>query len=147
MWMLICPFYTTCKYFCDLIKIVYLRAKHRFLDFCKQTLNEQICHMCNKVNTQFCKRKILFHMCNIVRGLSMEYISCELFYISIILRFFRMFKNADQRTYKRMNPWCKCMKQEYQVFHSISDLHHKHNQCECWSVINGYAFLKPTLSI
>ena len=55
-------------------------------------------------------------------------------------------ENATPRTYKRMNPQCNCEKQEYQVFHSISDLQHKHDQCECWSVTKGETFLKPILA-
>ena len=46
-----------------------------------------------------------------------------------------------------MNPQCNCKKQEYQVFHSISDLQHKHDQCECWSVIKGEVVHKPILNI
>ena len=74
MWMLECPLYTTCEYFKDWARIVHFRAKHRILDFCKQTLNEQQCLMCNKGNTHKnfvnCKILILFHTCNLVHSLS-----------------------------------------------------------------------------
>ena len=54
----------------------------------------------------------------------------------------------QQKTYKRMNPWCNCEKQEYQEYHSISDLQHKHDQCACWSITkSGKVFLGPILNI
>ena len=51
-----------------------------------------------------------------------------------------------QRTYTGMNPQCDCEKQEYQVFHAISNLQHKHDQCKCWSITKE-TFFKPILNI
>ena len=76
------------------MKIVYFRAKQRILDFCKQTLDEQQCLMCNKGNTHknfvSCKILILFHMCDVVHLLSVGILQ---FYInqSMCLHFRKIF--------------------------------------------------------
>ena len=50
-WMPICPLYTSCKYFYNLITILHFRAKHRISKFCKQTqLNEKKDSMGNKAD-------------------------------------------------------------------------------------------------
>ena len=55
---------------------MHFRAKHKFLDFRKQTLNEPICYMCNKVNTHesllVVRSRFSFHMHDLVHFLSME---------------------------------------------------------------------------
>ena len=44
-----------------------------------------------------------------------------------------------------MNPWYNCKKQEYQVFHPVSDLQYKHDQCKCWSITKGETFFQASI--
>ena len=115
MQMLKCPVYTTCKYFYNQTKIVHFRAKHRLLDFCKQTLNEQQCLMYKKGNTHknfvTCKTSILVHMCNLVHSLSVGILQ---FYINqsmcshfrIYFPFGSMFETERECTLIKRNLAC-----------------------------------------
>ena len=83
--MPICPLYTSCKYFCNLIKIVHFRAKHRISKSCKQTPPiEQKDSMCNKANIYNVLQDhtcfhFMFHTCDLVHVLSMGFILYKLF--------------------------------------------------------------------
>ena len=83
--MPICLLYTPCKYFCNLIKIVHFRAKHRISKSCKQTPPiEQKGSVCKKANIHKVLQDhksfhFMFHVYDLVHILSMGYILYKLF--------------------------------------------------------------------
>ena len=96
-----CPFYTICKYFWNLIKIVHFRTKQRFSDFCKQTsLNEQKDSMCNKAYTHkilqgYMSFLFMFQECNLVHVLSMEFINYSICPIFSFINFLECLRRQD----------------------------------------------------
>ena len=145
---------------------MHFRTKHRISKLCKQApSNEQKKSTCNRVNTHInpqnpkCFSFQVTHVQSCSHSLNGIYMPNILRPYCILLLFLLlMFKKVrdctptqgnwivawswsvrmlHQGTCMTVNLWCNCKKQKYQVFHPISDLQHKHNQCECWSIMKG----------